>query len=245
MANTIQLKLLANKRIECYVNGYPYSYEGGYRIVAGEKNATIFKIISVPLQYQNASYSVTLKNSAGKIVPAPVLDENKSFTLPAGMAIAGYGSILITAIQGNETIVWTPLKIKIWETDPNYNAGVQYLPSPIKIGTVNTLPPGSSAIVENVGTEYNPILNFSIPAGQNGKGFFVTNTTLSLDNGTVNKSEIISPEGFSIDIGDLILDSVGNVVRVTAISEIALDYEHFTILSGGGTSSILYEEIIN
>lgn len=118
MANTIQLKLLDNKRVECLINGLPYAYEGGYRIVAGEENATIFEISSKPKQYENAAYSITLTNSAGTIVPAPELVDNK-FTLPAEMAAyAGYGSILITALYINgddiEKVVWTPIKVKIW-----------------------------------------------------------------------------------------------------------------------------------
>lgn len=117
MANTIQLKLLDNKRIETYVNGYPNAYEGGYRIIAGEENATVFEISSVPSQYENATYSVTLTNSAGANVPAPSIVDRK-FTLPAGMAIAGYGNILVTAvveIDGViEKVVWTPLKIKVY-----------------------------------------------------------------------------------------------------------------------------------
>lgn len=118
MANTIQLKLLDNKRVECLINGLPYAYEGGYRIVAGEENATIFEISSKPKQYENAAYSITLTNSAGTLVPAPELVDNK-FTLPAEMAaLAGYGSILITAILANgddiEKVVWSPIKVKIW-----------------------------------------------------------------------------------------------------------------------------------
>ena len=117
MANTIQLKLLDNKRIDTYWNGYPTSYEGGYRIVAGEENATVFEIASKPKQYENAVYSLTLTNSAGQDVPAPEIVDNK-FTLPVDMAVAGYGSILITAISENgdeiEKVVWTPLKIKVW-----------------------------------------------------------------------------------------------------------------------------------
>lgn len=119
MANTIQLKLLDNKRVETYVNGYPNAYEGGYRIIAGEQNATEFEISSVPAQYENATYSVSMKNSAGQEVPAPTIIDKK-FTLPVGMAVAGYGSIVIAATQGDEYVVWSPVKIKVWNTDPNW-----------------------------------------------------------------------------------------------------------------------------
>ena len=38
----------------------------------------------------------------------------------------------------------------------------------IQIGETTTTPPSSSASVVNVGTELNPILNFSIPQGSAG-----------------------------------------------------------------------------
>lgn len=167
MPNTIQLKLLENKTIVPYVNGYPYSYEGGYRIIAGEENATEFEISSVPKQYENATFSVRLINSRGYQVPNPVITNNK-FILPVGMAVAGYGQILISAKLGSETVVWSPLYVKIWDTDPNWKSNANLLAT-IQIGDTITLPPGSNAIVENVGTSQFAVLNFSIPQGPKGE----------------------------------------------------------------------------
>lgn len=175
--NTIQLKLLENKLIAAYVNGYDYTYEGGYNIVAGEVNATEFEISSVPDQYKEATFYLELKNSKKQIVNPPSIINNK-FILPSEMAIPGYGQIVIKAkyfntsyenyesvegylisnknfqlnIMGDdspaipeinkiykdkfsgenyvwngnnyvnistfeETVVWRPLKIKIWNDD--------------------------------------------------------------------------------------------------------------------------------
>ena len=173
MANTIQLKLLDTKRVECYINGYPYAYEGGYRIVAGEENATKFKISSVPTQYENATFSILLKNAANRSVDSITdLKSGDIFTLPAEMAqIPGYGSMVIVATLTTdgetETVVWTPVKLKIWSTNNDYNTGVVYIDVIFEVGEVETLPAGSDAYVENVGTKTNPILNFGIPAGYN------------------------------------------------------------------------------
>lgn len=46
--------------------------------------------------------------------------------------------------------------------------GVQGIAATVTIGTVTTLPAGSSATVENVGTEEDAILNFGIPEGEDG-----------------------------------------------------------------------------
>ena len=46
--------------------------------------------------------------------------------------------------------------------------GTPGIPATISIGTVTTLPYGSSATVTNVGTAQNAILNFGIPMGAPG-----------------------------------------------------------------------------
>ncbi len=119
--NTIEIKLLENKSIIAYFNGYPHSLEGGYRIVAGEVNATKFKITSIPIEYSNANFQIICTNSKG-LSPAtqPVLDEENSFVLPVEMAVAGYGQIVFKATIDSEVVLWTPLKIKIWDTNPNW-----------------------------------------------------------------------------------------------------------------------------
>lgn len=123
MPNTIKLKLLENKTIVAEVNGKNYAYEGGYRIVAGEENATEFEIVSVPAQYKEADISLTLTNSKGYNVPSPEIKNNK-FILPNGMAVAGYSQILFTLTFGKETVPWIPLKIKVWNTIPDWKVSV-------------------------------------------------------------------------------------------------------------------------
>ncbi len=46
--------------------------------------------------------------------------------------------------------------------------GIQGIAATVTIGTVTTLPAGSSATVENVGTEEDAVLNFGIPEGADG-----------------------------------------------------------------------------
>lgn len=130
--NTIQLNLLETKQIAAYINGYSYALEGGYRIVAGEQGATEFKITSVPQQYQNATFTVQLINSHKELVKTVLeVPLNGKFTLPAGMAIAGYGQMLIWCDITHESptydievekVIWTPLKLKIWNTRPDWKS---------------------------------------------------------------------------------------------------------------------------
>ena len=130
--NTIQLNLLETKQIAAYINGYSYALEGGYRIVAGEQGATEFQITSVPQQYQSATFTVQLINSHKQLVKTELqVNLNGKFTLPAGMAIAGYGQMLIwcdithqspTYEIEVEKVIWTPLKLKIWNTRPDWQS---------------------------------------------------------------------------------------------------------------------------
>lgn len=125
--NTIQLNLLDNKTIAAYVNGYSYAYEGGYRIIAGEQNATRFEIVSVPQQYRDATFSIEAINAKKKLVAIKL--EDKGFVLPAGMAVAGYGQLLISCVYMHkvdgkyieENVLWLPLKIKVWNTRPDWD----------------------------------------------------------------------------------------------------------------------------
>lgn len=166
MPNIIQLHLLNNKTIVPKINGQPYAIEGGYRIIAGEVNATVFEIASVPAQYQNAVYSICLTNSKGYDVTPPTIVNNQ-FALPVGMAIAGYGQIIFKAAMDNETIIWFPLKIKVWNTEPNWKIFAK-TPETITIGNVTTLSSESEAFVTNIGTDKLAILNFGIPKGKDG-----------------------------------------------------------------------------
>lgn len=62
----------------------------------------------------------------------------------------------------------TPTVIQVGEQGPE---GIQGPSGTMAIGTVVTLPEGSSAVVQNVGTPENSILNFGIPKGDTGDPF--------------------------------------------------------------------------
>lgn len=198
MANTIQLKLLKNKTIIAEVDGKNYAYEGGYKIIAGEKNATKFEIVSVPNQYTDAVIKIECINALKKTVEPPVIKDNRKFDLPIGMAVAGYGQINITLLQGAEIVPFMPLKIKVWNTNPDWKDYV-LIPSPITIGSVTTLPAGENATVTNVGTAEKPILNFGIPQGKDGNSPNAVTTDTEQDIKAVK--HFVTEDG-AIDIGE-------------------------------------------
>lgn len=166
MADTIQLKLLDNKTVIAEINGRNYAYEGGYRLVAGENGATKFEIVSIPKQYENFEIKVVMTNAQGEPVISEVID-NRKFELPFKMAIAGYGSMCIKAVRqiDNTIIVWTPIKLKIWNNDWKPSAQT---PALITVGKTITNSPESKAKVTNVGTNKYVVLDFEIPQGNSG-----------------------------------------------------------------------------
>lgn len=124
MPNIIELNLLENKSIVATMQGYPLANENSYKIIAGEENATTFTIKSLPIEYNTARLTVEMVNSKGYGVAETDINEIyvgvKGFTLPKGMAVAGYGYILIRAYIGEEVVVFQPLKLKVWNTLPNW-----------------------------------------------------------------------------------------------------------------------------
>lgn len=122
MPNTINLRLLDNKNIIAELNGIPLANENSYKIIAGEENATIFNIKSKPAKYQDARYTVEMVNSQGYGIAETDIDN--SFVLPIGMAVAGYGYIQIRAYLGEEKVPFMTLKVKIWNTLPNWKENV-------------------------------------------------------------------------------------------------------------------------
>lgn len=60
--NTIDLYLMENRSIMAKVNGYPIGNQNGYLIIAGEENATQFKIASIPDIYSGYTLSVEMVN---------------------------------------------------------------------------------------------------------------------------------------------------------------------------------------
>lgn len=127
MPNIIELNLLENRSIVAKMQGIPLANENSYKIIAGEENATIFSIKSMPVQYENARLTVEMVNAKGCGVEETDIgqievdfDTYIGFSLPVGMAVAGYGYILIRAYLGNETVPFQPLKIKVWNTIPQW-----------------------------------------------------------------------------------------------------------------------------
>ena len=153
MPNIIELNLLENKSIVATMQGYPLGNENSYKIIAGEKNATIFKVVSIPNQYADKSFTIEMVNAKGYgIEETPIVSiTNYEFSLPVGMAVAGYAYILFRAKyteNGKEVVVpFQPLKIKVWNTLPEWKDNVSK-------STNVRLEDGYLIINEN-GTDYN------------------------------------------------------------------------------------------
>lgn len=116
---TINLFLLENRKIKAEMDNIPLANDNSYMIIAGEENATDFAILSKPPQLEFAEFTVEMVNSQGYGVEETTIINN-TFTLPIGMAVAGYGQILIrayTTINGEQSVIpFEVLKIKVWKT---------------------------------------------------------------------------------------------------------------------------------
>lgn len=117
--NTIDLYLMENRSIMAKVNGYPIGNQNGYLIIAGEENATQFKIASIPDIYSGYMLSVEMVNSRGAGIEEKEIEDN-TFVLPEGMAVAGYGQIQIYAkktVSGREIKVpFNLIRVKVSNT---------------------------------------------------------------------------------------------------------------------------------
>lgn len=119
MPNTINLRLLDNKNIIAEMKGIPLANENSYKIIAGEENATVFQIVSKPTQYADARYTVEMVNSQGYgFAETDIIQD--TFTLPNGMAVAGYGWVQIRAYKDRQVVPFMTLKVKVWNTIPNW-----------------------------------------------------------------------------------------------------------------------------
>ena len=154
MPNIIELNLLQNKSIVATMQGYPLANENSYKIIAGEENATKFIIKSIPNQYANAKLTVEMVNSQGLGIAERELSEievdtvsYKGFVLPKGMAVAGYGYVSIKGYIGDEVAVFQPLKLKVWNTIPQWQ---DYVDKTANVKVVD----GYLILTEN-GNEYN------------------------------------------------------------------------------------------
>lgn len=117
--NTIDLYLMENRSIMAKVNGYPIGNQNGYLIIAGEENATQFKIASIPDIYSGYTLSVEMVNSRGAGIEEKEIEDN-TFVLPEGMAVAGYGQIQIYAkktVSGREiNVPFNLIRVKVSNT---------------------------------------------------------------------------------------------------------------------------------
>lgn len=101
-----------------------------------------------------------------------------------------------------DAVTWTPEFSMIGATGPDGTAAT------VTIGVTSTLPPGSSANVNNTGTPLNAILNFAIPQGETGStgdvsswsDYPATQTVDYADNSLTNVAGISAPLGLNVDI---------------------------------------------
>lgn len=200
MPNIINLRLLDNKSVVADMQGIPLGSENSYKIVAGEKNATKFKIISTPLKYQSATYTVYGVNSKGYRVDIEIKDNE--FTLPIGMAISGYGYLQFECFQNEEEVPFLPFKIKVWETIDGWENGIS-----------------SKGVQANPNQESTEELNsilidgtvYSIPKGGEGSGIR-----------TLETAPTTTTEGY---VGEIVQVSDGTAYQCTAITDGAYEWK--------------------
>ena len=122
----------------------------------------------------------------------------------------------------------------------------------IQIGTTITKAPGTSAEVENVGTELNPILNFYIPKGEPGViNLLIVNELPQVGRSDTlyfvpkedaetsdlydeyvwidNKWELIGEKQITIDLSDYYTKQEVNNLIPTQLSELNSDSTHRTV----------------
>ncbi len=110
---TIKIHLLESRVATATYNDVSIESPNNYRIIAGEENATQFEIVYDQNVWNGYTFSVEMVNSKGDSVPTSHITTN-TFTLPKGMATAGYGYIGIKAKKGNEIVPFMPVKVKVW-----------------------------------------------------------------------------------------------------------------------------------
>lgn len=120
MANLVEIYLLDNKMSYAMWNGDYIDYESSYKIIAGELNATKFTLASVPAMYAECEFTITGYNAGKKVVQFDPVNKGGEFGLPIGMAIAGYSSLVLECTKGEERVIWSPIKLKIWNTEPDW-----------------------------------------------------------------------------------------------------------------------------
>lgn len=201
MPNIIELNLLNNKSIVATMQGIPLANENSYKIIAGEENATIFKVVSVPNQYKDKNFTIEMVNAKNYGINETQIKNisNYEFSLPVGMAVAGYSYILFRCKyteNGKQVVVpFQPLKLKVWNTIPQWQ---DYVDKTTNVKVVD----GYLILTEN-GNEYN----LGYVQGEKG------------DAGKDGKDHSVEIAEIKSDIADLYLLSNATVTGTEEIKE--------------------------
>lgn len=100
-----------------------------YKVIAGEQLATSFELVYDKEKYKNYTFSVEIVNAANRGIiitqgTNPQTDiVNNVFLFPIGAAVQGYAQMTVSAVNKaniNEIVKWSVIKIKVWETNPNW-----------------------------------------------------------------------------------------------------------------------------
>ena len=181
--NVIDLYLLENRSITAKVNGYPIDNQNGYKIIAGEENATQFKIASIPEKYEYYTLTVEMVNSRGYGIEETEI-KDKMFTLPVGMAVAGYGEIQIRAkrtIDDEEiNVPFYLIKVKVHNTLSNWKENID----PTELDKIK-------ATLTEIQSEINEIPNNYVPKASGSNVAYINDQ----NGGTATKP-------FAVDVTD-------------------------------------------
>ena len=130
----ITINLLSSKNSVPTVNDISLQLnQNQFYIVAGEENATTFEI-SYDSKFSGYDFFVEMVNSKGYGIPKAQIIDNE-FILPAGMAVAGYGQISITAEKNDEKVVFMPIKVPVQNTIPDWK---EEIPTDIVVDDTTT-----------------------------------------------------------------------------------------------------------
>lgn len=124
----ITINLLKSKSAVLQYNGITIISDNNYKVIAGEQKATTFKLVYDKTKYADYSLSIDMVNAAGygkTLTQADIV--NDKFTLPVGMAVAGYMKMSVSATKNDDSeiiVKWELIKIKVWETTPDWKQDV-------------------------------------------------------------------------------------------------------------------------
>lgn len=97
-------------------------------------------------------------------------------------------------------------------TGPKGDAGIA---ATISIGTVTSIDPGETPVVDNSGDEYNAIFDFSIPKGDSGKSAYEVAQTEGFEGTAQEWLESLKGDAATVAIGEVITGDPGTSVVIT------------------------------